>query len=244
MESIPHASPAVRKATTLLYQASLAIYMKHGADLMQYWTTSPDPFPVLYRCLSTVQWPILKRADGISSKGSPARGCCFGLSRGNSPNPYCHAPEKYHALIHQIITSAARDHPLFRFTTIQINVDLSAALHADCANIGPSLVLAIGPHTGGNLWVFNSAEGTTIDLSKWSLTNGRLPHTSLPHAGKRMSIVLFTHAATMSNNASSAIAETAVAGSQCHHRSLHKFLRCMTLHTSTKAYNQQQTLSG
>ena len=51
-----------------------------------------------------------------------------------------------------------------------------------------------------------------LDIGKWSLANGRIPHKSLPHAGRRISIVPFTHSSAASRNSSSAIAAAAEAG--------------------------------
>ena len=203
---------AVRKATKMMYQASLTVYLKHSESIKQYWWRSTDPYPMFFMLLSTVDWPTLKRGEVISSKKSPAKGCCFGLSRGLQPFAFCHTPHKFLPLIQQVIKSAALAHPNFRYTSMQVNVDLSAALHADSSNLGPSLTLAIGPHVGGNLWVFRSEEGSVLDIGKWSLTNGRIPHKSLPHAGHRISIVLFTHSAAASRNSSTVIAAASEAG--------------------------------
>ena len=95
---------------------------------------------------------------------------------------------------------------------MQINLGLSAALHADGANIGPSLIITMGPHTGGQLWIHKSTEGEILDITRWTLINGLIPHRNIPHFGDRVSVVLFSHTAANGRHAGEAAAQIAAAG--------------------------------
>ena len=212
----------VKNASKLMYQAAHTVFHKHEHKLREFWRLSTLPLPSLYRLLLSMEWPTLARADVQSSTNSGAKGCCFGLSRGHSPHPYCNAPDRALRFMQGVISSAAAQHPSFRFTSMQVNIGLSAALHADGGNVGPSLVVSLGPHAGGQLWVFRANEGCVLDLEAWTPINGRIPHKNLPHAGDRVSIVLFTHSAAASRNSSQALTGCAMAGfsgstdSHCH----------------------------
>ena len=96
------------------------------------------------------------------------------------------------------MAQAAITHPSFQFTSIQVNVGLASVLHTDDANIGPSLVVALGPFTGGQLWTHRAAEGCVLDVRNFAYINGRVPHRTLPYAGDRVSIVLFSHSSAAS----------------------------------------------
>ena len=77
---------------------------------------------------------------------------------------------------------------------------------------GPSLVVAMGPHTGGQLWTHRAEQGQVLDVQRWQAINGKIPHRNLPFVGHRASLVLFTHAATCSNTAAPAIESAAQHG--------------------------------
>ena len=141
--------PAVRQATLLMYSASHTLFVKHELDIRRYWDTSNDALPVIYRHIRACSWPQLARQNVQGSVSQNARGCCIGLSRGSQPQPYCYAPGAYADFVRLIVAHATNTHPNFQFTSIQINVGLSSVLHTDDANVGPSLVVALGPFTGG-----------------------------------------------------------------------------------------------
>ena len=67
------------------------------------------------------------------------------------------------------------------------------------------MMVALGPHTGGQLWSHRAQEGCVVDIREWALINGRVPHRNLPHAGHRVSIVLFTYSPTSGRNAGDAV---------------------------------------
>jgi hypothetical protein len=79
-------------------------------------------------------------------------------------------------------------YPDFRFSSIQVNKG-SSALHVDTLNHGPSLIVALGEHVGGDLWQF---PGTRLKIrNRIQVCDGRLPHITLPYEGERYSLVFF-----------------------------------------------------
>ena len=109
--------------------------------------------------------------------------------------PYVFMPPSHYDLVHTVIRSVKAAFPDFKFTSAQFNIGLCAGLHTDSANVGPSMIVAVGPHAGGNLWLHQPGEGKVHYLQTWTPINGRIPHRNLPFFGKRGSIVLFTHSA-------------------------------------------------
>ena len=64
-----------------------------------------------------------------------------------------------------------------------------SALHVDRMNFGPSVIVSLGLHTGGQLWQYPDL---VLDIhNRPQLTNGLLPHMTLPYKGERFSLVYF-----------------------------------------------------
>ena len=99
-----------------------------------------------------------------------------------------------------VVRSARLQWPQFFFTSAQLNIGMCSGLHTDSANVGPSLVLGLGPHAGGELWSYQPGEGVVHELMNWTPINGRIAHRNHPFAGHMSSIVLFTHNAVYANS--------------------------------------------
>ena len=139
--------PVVRQATLLMYGAAHTIFVKREDQIRLFWDTSEERLPVIYRHIKMLKWPQLARQNVQGPIDQGARGCCLGVSRGSQPKPYCNFPNAYVDLVKMIVAHAASVCPDFQFTSIQINVGLASALHTDGGNIGPSMVVAVGPFT-------------------------------------------------------------------------------------------------
>lgn len=89
----------------------------------------------------------------------------------------------------RILCQYARErYPDFKFSSIMVNKG-SSALHVDRGNCGPSLILSLGDHVGGELWQYpNTVLRIKEELSP---CEGRLPHITLPFEGERYSLVYF-----------------------------------------------------
>lgn len=91
-------------------------------------------------------------------------------------------------LSHLLCLFAAERFPDFKFSSIMVNSG-SSALHVDKGNCGPSLIIAVGNHTGGKLWQY---PGTELKVKNRLVEcDGRLPHITLPFEGERYSVVYF-----------------------------------------------------
>jgi len=79
----------------------------------------------------------------------------------------------------------------FGWTSLQLNAGTVADWHVDHRNQGPSIILVVGEHTGGE---FESSGHlpTKLDFEA-VLADGRIPHRSHPFQGERYSVVAFTH---------------------------------------------------
>jgi hypothetical protein len=76
----------------------------------------------------------------------------------------------------------------FPFTSILVN-EGGSTLHVDRNNCGPSLLISLGDHTGGQLWQY---PGDVLEVHyKATHCNGLLPHMTLPFQGERYSLVFY-----------------------------------------------------
>ena len=84
--------------------------------------------------------------------------------------------------------------PNFKFTSIMVNKGTSA-LHVDSINCGPSYIVSFGDHRGGELWQYKNERVGKVwhILNKLTLTDGLLPHMTLPYRGERYSIVYYNN---------------------------------------------------
>ena len=203
---------AVRHATALLYKAAYVQFIKHEQQLRNFWEQSHEMLPTLYRLIRGKKWPPLARTSVLGTTIQKATGCCIGLSRGDSPMPYCHCPYAYADVVAAIVANAVVAFPDFQYTSIQVNIGLASTLHVDSGNMGPSLIIALGPFTGGQVWTHRAAEGNVLSVHNWTMMNGNVPHRTLPYTGDRLSIVLFTHAAAASQKSAAAMCQVRTAG--------------------------------
>ena len=74
------------------------------------------------------------------------------------------------------------------------------------ATWGPSQILAIGPYTAG--WTWTSECGHLLPPGVWATMDGRLPHASTPYFETRVSVVLYTHNATLLEQSAPALTRT------------------------------------
>ena len=95
---------------------------------------------------------------------------------------------RYKELAKAICKLGRESFPDFPFTSVMVNKG-ACTLHVDRNNCGPSMICSLGEHTGGELWQW---PGDVIDMhNKFQLSNGLLPHATLPFEGERYSIVYY-----------------------------------------------------
>jgi hypothetical protein len=95
---------------------------------------------------------------------------------------------KYPELSRLLCRFASERFPDFRFSSIMVNSGASA-LHVDQGNCGPSLIVSLGDHVGGDLWQFPDTQLRVKD--RLVPCEGRLPHITMPFEGERYSVVYF-----------------------------------------------------
>ena len=145
----------ITKALHSMYQADIVAHKRHEVQLENYWNTSDQELPLIYRQMASLQWPVLARQSVKAGANKEALGACIGLSRGNRQAPYIHMPPAHIELMHTVIRSVRMAFPQFTFTSAQFNIGLCAGLHTDSANVGPSMIVALG----GDLWMHQPREG-------------------------------------------------------------------------------------
>ena len=64
-----------------------------------------------------------------------------------------------------------------------------STLHIDGNNNGPSIIVSLGLHTGGQLWQY---PGDILNIAaKLTECDGLIPHVTLPYEGERYSLVYY-----------------------------------------------------
>ena len=81
--------------------------------------------------------------------------------------------------------------PGFGWVSLQLNANTVVECHSEYRNLGPSVILVVGDHMGGELEVEGLAP-TKLEF-EGVLVDGRVRHRSLPFNGERYSVVAFTH---------------------------------------------------
>ena len=143
------------------------MYQRHAVDIHAYWKDSDQSFPRIYRAMEQIEWQPLKRDNVKAGSNSSTGGCCLGVSRGaKEVKPYIYMPARYQKFAHMIMAPAKEAYPTFTYTSMQISLGLAAGLHTDGANLGPSIVVALGPHTGGQLWIHRAVQGQIIEVQR------------------------------------------------------------------------------
>ena len=90
------------------------------------------------------------------------------------------------------------DDPNFLFSSMLITKHSEFGLHVDKKNVGPSVVIALGDHTGGEIWqAAAKIDGQKIPGGPIFAHNephyfdGNVPHRTLPFEGERYSIIAY-----------------------------------------------------
>ena len=199
---------AVKCAETLTYRALSIIHSANAAALDTYWNFSGDDAPMLYRMVESMELPFHKRgAVSPVHEHSSVRGCCYGITWGRQKHPYFAQCDQLRSLVAHIKTMLRNDglHN-FTYSTIQINKGLRAKTHVDAANIALSLIITLGPFTGGWTWQLVGSIAAILQTGQWAYIDGRAPHSSSLFCGLRTSIVLFTHSSLTSPATAASVA--------------------------------------
>ena len=96
---------------------------------------------------------------------------------------------KYTELCLQLNAFMRAAAPQFRYTTIQLNNGYSSKLHVDSNNEGPSMIMAVGEFTGGDLWIYD-VDGKVIEPVKEKMKGWKSP-IGAPLPGKVEQALVF-----------------------------------------------------
>ena len=101
--------------------------------------------------------------------------------------------------------------PGFGWTSLQLNANTVADWRTDYQNSGPSVIIVVSEHTGGELEV-EGLSPTKLNI-EGVLVDSRVRHRSKPSVGEQYSIVALTHACRL-NLSLAAMAEAHSLGYQ------------------------------
>jgi hypothetical protein len=165
------------------------------------------------------EWPTQARPNVTDKKGGGVTGMCFGAVNvlGGVGMQLSAVSQNFPHMIKLVCAWTAKELPDFPFSSLQINYNYAANKHVDGNNIGPSHIISLGDHAGGELWVADTFveketdKGTVLrggggeSVVKchraWKLFDGNSEHYTMPFrasegkaAPLRVSIVAFSHA--------------------------------------------------
>jgi hypothetical protein len=83
-------------------------------------------------------------------------------------------------------------YPKFEYQAIQVNKNVTSALHRDTGNRGDSYIFAVGEFSGGELFI-KSIGKKNIKNRFYKFNGSELWHKASPHRGNRYSIVFFKY---------------------------------------------------
>ena len=150
------------------------------------------------------EWPTQTRPNvaPTTATNGGVRGMCLGLvyGLGGQGMKVSKVSESFPALTEFVNVAVAASLPVdpeakggkpFTWSSLQLNYNYAARKHVDGNNLGPSAIIALGEHTGGELWTEN--KGTLNATGAWRFFNGTKLHETQPFQGTRISVIAFTH---------------------------------------------------
>ena len=141
------------------------------------------------QALRDIELPFDKRRSVRRDDTQGKRGMCLGYvlnyAQGWTASKYTMSNPELSRLL---VLFARQRYPDFRFSSIMVNKG-GSALHVDKMNDGPSLIVSLGDHIGGDLWQFPNKRLNV--RNRICPCDGRLPHITLPYEGERYSLVFF-----------------------------------------------------
>lgn len=165
------------------------------------------------------EWPTQARPNVTDKKGGGVTGMCFGAVNvlGGVGMQLSAVSQNFPHMIKLVCAWTAKELPDFPFSSLQINYNYTAKKHVDGNNIGPSHIISLGDHAGGELWVADTFVEKETDKGTllrggggesvvkchraWKLFDGNSEHYTMPFrasegkaAPLRVSIVAFSHA--------------------------------------------------
>ena len=186
---------------------------------------SPTTQEILFmlRLIGDGNWPTQARPN-VTESGKAVPGMCVGLVFALGQGAQASHVSECHPSMVKVLTRwcratlpRTRKGAEFPFSSLQINYNYAAKKHVDGNNIGPSHIISLGDHAGGELWVADTFVEKENDKGEkvlrggggesvikchraWKLFDGNSEHYTMPFraapgkaAPTRISIVAFSH---------------------------------------------------
>ena len=186
----------VRTAERILYRACAFVYLAEKRAVENYWWTSTEKFPILFREVVALGLPQLNKRAALPLNSGDVYGALIGLGWDKGKRPLIRSFPGAEQVCTLVRDSLREQLPGFSYTTILVTDGMRSNMHID-TNLGPSLILKLGPHFGGWTWTSADGHGVAMVSGQWNMFDAAIPHCSAPFYGRCVAIVLFTHPALL-----------------------------------------------
>jgi hypothetical protein len=122
-----------------------------------------------------------------------ARQTCFGQVYYQGKYKKSKSTIKYRNIMPLFKEFIKSHYPTFKFKSVYVNKNTMCKEHIDNKNIGESLLVGLGPYTGGKtvLYINNKQKKFHIKTNSLIFNGFKIPHKSEPFKGIRYSLVFF-----------------------------------------------------
>jgi hypothetical protein len=128
-----------------------------------------------------------------SNKQKSARQTSFGIVTYKGKKTKSQSSKKYPYMIPLFKEFINSHYPRFKFKNVYVNRNVVCKKHLDSKNVGESLLVGLGPYTGGSTVLYINGKPKKLHIKSSSLIfNGsEIPHKSEKFKGIRYSLVFF-----------------------------------------------------
>ena len=132
----------------LLYKAAILKYQMSEAQLSDHWNNSQGDIPRLYIMLLEITMPPTLRTNVKGGGSELSTGMHIGVYQIGNAKPECKVLKEYEQVLDAIMVLVQTKYQGRKFTTVQLNQDLTAKPHVDRNTVGFSIIMTLGPVTG------------------------------------------------------------------------------------------------
>ena len=161
-----------------------------------------DILKEIYEELEDITLPMSYRSGGRGQGHQIRTGACnqkkarqtsFGYTNYQQKKQLSSYTKKYPYMLPLFKKFIKSHYPEFKFTSVYVNKNVACKRHLDSKNIGESLLVGLGPYTGGQTCLYINGKEKKFHIKSQSLIfNGsEIEHKSLPFKGTRYSLVFF-----------------------------------------------------
>ena len=142
-------------------------------------------------------WQCIRTIDILPSSRPAVEGSgvCFGIIDSDSSpqlatlhGQAANIIRRINACVHEVARSLQSP---FAWSSLQVNRNTISSWHRDGANIGPSMIFAVGSYTGGEFEIEGHSPFSI--LGRAAIIDGKCRHRAHPFQGERWSIIAFMH---------------------------------------------------